>query len=576
MQFLSRQLVGILLGTLLIGVGLAGCSTLTRAPAAPAAPPAADQPSPVVVSTWSADSLYDLLVGEIAGQRAQPDAALAAYLRQARALRDPALAARATRIAWYVRQPDKIRAAASLWAELAPEDPEANTNAVLGLIQGGEIEAAAPLLDRLLSSAGQPVRFNFVVQYAQESDPVIRARIGALLANLSVTHPENTRLWFARAALADINGDPIGALALAQRARALNPDHPATLELEGRLLAATGASTAARKLLRNATRKFPRERDLRLAYLRTLLEANRGRDAKRELENMLLIWPEDGDLVMSLALLEWETGHPDSARQRFVALAESGYREDEAWFYAGRIAVAQQRHGDAAGYFQNVRGPQFLQAQVQVAYAWQKTGRLADARALIAALRQQAPESAPQLYVAESELLWRADAGAEAFAVIDRALAVNPTDNDLRYARAMTAERLGRIEVTEADLRTILAVQPNNAMVLNALGYTLADRTDRTDEARTLIERALALSPDDPAIVDSMGWVLFRQGKTAEAIGWLQRALSLVPDAEIAAHLGEALWANGQHRAARQIWQRARALDPENNTLRQTIRRLDQ
>ncbi len=528
-----------------------------------------------MVSTWSADTLYDLLVGEVAGQRAHLDTALDAYLRQAHALRDPALAARATRIAWYARQPEKIRAAASLWAELAPQDPEANANAVMGLIQSGEIEAAAPLLERLLSSAGQPVRFNFIVQFAQESDPVMRARIGELLANLSATHPENARLWLARAALADINGDRIGALALAQRARALDPNHPATLELAGRLLAATGASTAARKLLRNATRKFPRERDLRLAYLRTLLEANRGRDAKSELENMLLIWPEDGDLAMSLALLEWETGHPDSARQRFVALAENGYREDEAWFYAGRIAVAQRRHDDAAGYFQNVRGPQFLQAQVQVAYAWQKTGRLADARALIVALRQQAPEAAPQLYVAESELLWRADAGDEALAVLDRALAVDPTDNDVRYAHAMAAERLGRIDITEADLRTILAVQPDNAMVLNALGYTLADRTDRHDEARTLIERALTLAPEDPAIVDSMGWVLFRQGKTVEAIGWLRRAFALIPDAEIAAHLGEALWANGQHRAARQIWQRARALDPENNALRRTIERLD-
>ncbi len=574
MQPAARPSAGLLVAAFLampVLALLAGC----QSPGTPAAPlaAAATAPPAEAVSTWSAGTLGDLLVAEVAGQRGQLDTAFAAYLRQARATRDPALAARATRIAWYGRQPAQIRDAALLWSELAPQDPEANANAVMGLVQNGEIEAAYPLLDRLLADQRQPVRFNFIVQYAQEADAPGRARVRDLLATLSTRHPGQPRLWLARSALADMDGDAPAALEMARHARELEPDNPAAIELEGRLLAATGDTAAARRLLRQGTREFPRERDLRLSYLRVLLEAGRGNDARRELNDMLAIWPEDGDLAMSLALVEWEMGEPDAARRRFVALAEAGYREDETWFYAGRVAAAQRRHEDAASYFQNVRGTRFLAAQVQVAHAWQRLGRLPDARALIATLRAQAPESAAQLYVAESELLWRAGDDAGALALLEQALANTPGDVELRYARALAAERVDRLDVTEADLRALLAASPDNPTLLNALGYTLADRTDRHEEALALIERALALAPNDPAIIDSMGWVLHRLGRHDEAITWLKRAWALSPDPEIGAHLGEVLWAAGKHREARRAWDRALAVDPDNTALKRTLER---
>ncbi|MFZ5722284.1 MAG: tetratricopeptide repeat protein [Pseudomonadota bacterium] len=556
---------------------LAACSSLpAERPAAGAAttPPAATAAPAVVPGTWSADTLYDLLLGEVAGQRDRLDEALAAYLRQAHALRDPALAARATRIAWYARQPERIREASTLWAELAPQDPEANANAVMGLIQAGAIEEATPLLDRLLADPAVPVRFNFILQYAQSAEPDMRARLTALLAGLSTRHPGHARLLLARAALAELAGQYDEALALVERARELEPDDAVSIELEGRLLAATGRADAARRRLQDGRERFPDDRDLRLTHLRVLLEQARGDDARRELTDMQRRWPDDGDLALSLAMVEWETGHPARAKQLFIELAESGYREDEAWNYAGRVALAEGHYEEAAGYFQNVRGAQFVAAQVQVAYAWQKLGRLADARALIASLRRQTPEAASQLYVAESELLARAGDAAGARALLDQALATLPDDDDLRYARAMAAERLGQLDVVEADLRLLLAEHPDNAMLLNALGYTLADRTTRYAEAQALIEQALALAPDDPAIIDSMGWVLFRLGRVEEAVPWLRRAYALSPDPEIAAHLGEALWTLGKRREAKRIWERARIVDPDNAALQRTLERL--
>lgn len=586
MKNTMRQRIRLPVG-ILASLILSGCQSLagvdTAAPGetviSEKVAPAPPAPAPVKTSTWSADTLADLMIAEVAGQRGQLDLALEAYWRQAQRLQSAELAARATRIAWFARQPDIARDASLLWAELTPADAEANANAVMGLIQTGAIEAAAPLLDRLLKDTSQPVRFNYLVQYARESDPALRQRVSDLLAGLSVEHPQYARLWLARAALAEISGDLAESLALARKARALDPDHPGTLELEGRLLLALGETEEARTLLKKASQRFPRERDLRLTYLRALLDAGRGEEARHALTDMLGQWPDDGDLAMSLALVEWETGDADAARTRMVRLAEAGYREQEAWMYAGRIAAGQRRFSEAATYFQNVRGPGFLQAQIQVAYAWQRLGRTEDALVLIRNLRHQVPESATTLYVAESEILWRSDQGEASLALLtaaltDESVLLRQQDRDIRYARAMAAERLGQIVLFESDLRTLLASSPENPMLLNALGYTLADRTDRYEEARELIARAVALSPDDPAILDSMGWVQFRLGNYKEAILWLRRAYSLSPDGEIAAHLGEALWSNGEKREARSIWKRALAREPDHPILLRTLERL--
>ncbi|MCL4722302.1 MAG: tetratricopeptide repeat protein, partial [Gammaproteobacteria bacterium] len=355
----------------------------------------------------------------------------------------------------------------------------------------------------------------------------------------------------------------------------LEPGHPPAWTLNGRLLAALDQPRQARSVLKEGSRRFPADRELRLTFLGTLLEQGRAREARRELREMMQRWPDDRDLSFSLALLEWESGDTFDAERRMVTLAESGHREDEAWFNAGRIAASRRDYISAAGYFQNVTGPQYLTAQTQVAFAWENAGRIDDALALIHHLRQMEPEAAGQLYLAESEILARNGQAERALAVLDAAVADMPELDVILYARALAAERAGRIDRAEADLRLLLERQPDNPMVLNALGYTLADRSDRHEEALGYIERALRFGPEDPAILDSMGWVLFRLGRLDEAITWLRRAHAISRDVEISAHLGEALWQAGKRREARAIWKRARLIDPDNRALRRTIERLD-
>ncbi len=528
----------------------------------------------VVPSTWTADTLYDLLLGEVAGQRDDVDAALNAYLRQTQQLRDPLLAERAARIAWYSRDSARIRKATLLWVDLAPDDPDANANAVMGLIQAGDIEAAGPMLDKLLANTQVRIRFSVILQYAQVSDAAVRARLAVFLEEHAKRYPQHAALALARAQLADMRGQSAEALLLVQQSRVIEPDVAEAIELEGRLLAASGENRRALKLLARGSKRFPADRDLRLTHLRLLLENNQADRARDELTSMRARWPDDGDLTMSLALVEWETGHADRAKALLVELADTGYREDDAWNYAGRVAMSESKFDEAISYFQNVRGPQFLTAQIQIAYALQQTNRLPEARRLLTALRAQAPEAATQLSVAESDLLARSGDAAGALALINNELDKSPIDPDLRYARAMAAERVGQLELVESDLRSLLVEHPRNAMVLNALGYTLADRTDRYDEALQLIERALSLSPEDPAILDSMGWVLFRLGRAEEAENYLRRAWALSQDAEIAAHLAEVLWKLGKKHEARALLKRAAAKEPDHAVLKATIHRL--
>jgi len=214
-----------------------------------------------------------------------------------------------------------------------------------------------------------------------------------------------------------------------------------------------------------------------------------------------------------------------------------------------------------------VDGSNATDAAVRIARLHAAGGDVSRARDMLQQLRDQMPDDAVTLYLIEGEMLREHDAEQQAMAVYDQAVAARPDDPDLRYARAMVAVGLDRVELLESDLRHILAQDPEHADALNALGYTLADRTDRLAEAKELIEQALALKPDEPAIMDSMGWVLYRMGDPQAAEPYLRQALDLVFDPEIAAHLGEVLWALGRKDEARAIWDRALEADPEHEYL---------
>ncbi|MBI3171606.1 MAG: tetratricopeptide repeat protein [Hydrocarboniphaga effusa] len=220
-------------------------------------------------------------------------------------------------------------------------------------------------------------------------------------------------------------------------------------------------------------------------------------------------------------------------------------------------------------------GDQVIDAAVHRAVLLGKLDRLEESRSLLAGMREQLPGLATRFYLAEGEILLDQGRGGEALAMYLRALNESPNNTDLLYGRSLVHERMAKTELAETDLRAILAADPDDARAMNALGYMLTVHTQRLDEARKLIARALELSPGDAAVIDSMGWVEFRLGKVQEARTLLEEAFNKAKDPEIAAHLGEVLWTLGDKERARAIWDAARVKDPEHPVLKETVERLE-
>jgi tetratricopeptide (TPR) repeat protein len=286
-------------------------------------------------------------------------------------------------------------------------------------------------------------------------------------------------------------------------------------------------------------------------------------------------YPDDDELRYSLALVCLEAKAWDEAAGYLHDLVERGAHVDSAHLNLGRIA--EERDDPQAAldeYAQVGPGTDFLAAQLRLADILVSNGKSADAAKALAEARDNQPDYAVQLYLIETEALVNNDKLAQASHVLGKALQQFPDDINLLYTRAMLAEKRDDLPQMEKDLRAIIQREPNNAMALNALGYTLSDRTTRYAEAKALIEKAHALTPDDPAVLDSLGWVNYRLGNLDAAEGYLRKALERFPDQEVAAHLGEVLWANGKQREARQVWSKFLQEQPDSPLLRSTVLRV--
>jgi tetratricopeptide (TPR) repeat protein len=306
-----------------------------------------------------------------------------------------------------------------------------------------------------------------------------------------------------------------------------------------------------------------------------LVEQDRMDDAKAEFSSLVQQYPEDDDLRYSLALVCLEAKAWNEAKGYLEDLIARDSHVDSAHLNLGRIAEEQNDpQGALIEYAKVGPGNDFLPAQLRQADILIDNGRTAEAQRKLAAERDEQPDYAIQLYLIEAETLSANNQGDKAWSVLHQALEQYPDDLNLLYTRAMQAEKRNDLAQMEKDLRTIIKRDPDNAMALNALGYTLSDRTTRYAEAKALIEQAHQISPEDPAVLDSLGWVNYRLGNLDEAERLLRQALERFPDQEVAAHLGEVLWANGKQREARQIWGKFLKEQPDSPTLRGTIKRL--
>jgi Flp pilus assembly protein TadD len=539
--------------------------------AAPAAPgPRANLPEQELTEPI----LYELLLAEIALKRGSEGLAAQIYAELARKTKDPRIARRAVEVAGAARMPQYALEAARAWHEADPQSLQALQTLAGLLVSARKVDEAEPYLAKLLSSEGVAAANGFMQMgrlLAGNPDKAANLRV---VRNLAAKYPDLPQAHFAVAQAALAAEDEKTALAEARRAGELQPgwEVPAIFEaqvLQRRSPAEASASLAA------FLAKYPAAREARLAYARVLVGERKFAEARTQFETLLAAHPKNPDVVYAVALLAAQLKDYATAEKNLRRLLDMGFRDPNGVrFTLGQIAEEQKQWQAAIDWYQSIeRGDQYFASRLRVASVMAKQGKLEEARAYLRNV-DAGGEQQVQLLIAEAQLLRDAKRDREAFDLLGKALAAQPNQPELLYDHALTAERLERFDVLEDNLRKLIQIRPDHAHAHNALGYSFADRNVHLAEARKLIERALELSPDDSFIIDSLGWVLYRQGDLKGAEAQLRRAYLGRADGEIGAHLGEVLWMMGRRDDAARIWDEALKNHPDNETLQKTVKRL--
>jgi len=564
-----------LCAALLCAAGLAAADTKTDPlEGAGAGTASATQPSAAPApGELDSDLVYAVLVAELAGRSGDMAMAFTHYLHAAQLARDPKMAELAVRAALAGEDADGAGRAAALWLTLEPDSVGAHQLAALLRIKAKDREGALTHLARVVELSGSDAGTGYthaigiVARAETESERV------TLMQSLVELDADNPDAQYALAMVAAAAERAEVAEAAARRALELRPDWNKPRIFLVRLLLSEGKREQARTLLEDYVAAAPEDLALRMLYGQFLVEEKEYSTARTEFERLLSTQPKEPDVLFAVGILSLQLDDVDAARIYFTRLYQTGQRRNEAAYYLGQVEERAEHPAAALDWYAKAGGTNETEAQVRIAVIQAKQGQVSRSREIIQRLRDQSPDNAQSLYLVEAEILDQVGRQDDAMAVYDAALAAFPDNADLLYARAMYAVKRDRLDRAESDLRRIIAAEPDHADALNALGYTLADRSDRYQEARELIEKAHQLKPEEPAILDSMGWVNYRLGNYEAAIDYLRRALAIMKDGEIAAHLGEVLWAMGRHDEAWQVWDAALKDHPEHAYLLEVVSR---
>ena len=522
---------------------------------------------------YDGETLANVLAAEMAAQRGDLETSARYYARAARQVESPRVRARATRLASYIQDHDLTVEMATLWLALEPAS-EALELAALAEIGLGQPERATAHIERLLDDYPDASLVR-LVRNARGLDPMGTEGLLETLGMLTERYPEQAPLWHARALHLRQQERHADALEATERALALTPDNSDLQLLRAQLLHEAGEVDEALTHASRLVEAQPDSRRARILYVQLLLEDARDEQAYAELQELARRHPRDQDLRYSLALYGLEFEAFDTARRLLEELLDEGYRPDEVRLQLARLAEEEDQPEEALEHYLEVRDPQYrLEAGIQAARLAHEMGDARRAGEILGNLRTEFPRQEPMLYAAEAEMLLGRDMLDASIEILDEALAEVPDNRDLRYARALTLERLDRVDEALDELAHILEQYPDDPHALNARGYILTDRTDRHEEALEYIERALALKPDNPAIQDSKGWALFHLGRPEEALEYLERAWNAYPDGEVGAHVVEVLWHLERRDEARAFWEKAWEEDPDSRHLEDVRKRL--
>ncbi len=521
--------------------------------------------------SFEAPTLYALLVAELAGQRGMPKITVRNYVQEAERTKDINIAKHATQLAERYRDPNSRLKAALIWAELEPDNPKPNSIAAAELVRRGNIERAQPLLKSALTNHTL-IAVDALAERAQQMSQQERSDYLTLLDQLLQLNPDQPKLLYTKASLLRFDADLTPALTLTQQALDLSPQFDRAILLEADLQARSGHLDTALGHLREELNRSD-HKQIRTLYTRLLLQKGQFDAASQQAELLNTNYPNDHNLQFYLGALMLENNQIEQSEHYFQQLAQQFGTNSTLHYYLGRIAQIKQLRDEALSHYQQIGdSPYLMAAMSEVAKLLDHPDDESQLRQIYRSSRDKNPAQSATLFAMEAGWLAEQQRQQQALLVYSEGLQQHPDNTQLLYNRSMLYEQIDRLDAMEKDLRQLLKIEPNNATALNALGYSLTDRTDRHAEALELIRQALKLKPDDPAILDSMGWVQYNLGDYKLALEYLLRAFDTFPDPEIASHLGQVYWKLGQQDSARQVWNSALQQHPDSPLIREAMR----
>lgn len=536
----------------------------------------AEEVAPPPAQGLTSEFIYKYLVGEVAGQRGDIALASSIFYDLAKNTRDARLAERAARAAVYGNQQQLALRSAGLWAELDPKSIEAQQAMAQLLLGDGNLEEARPYLEKLLvaddTRANGFLYLNGILSRHPDKDAALE-----LIQTLATPYPKQAEARLAVAHLALNAGQHQLAIQELSAAESLRPGWEASAALHGEVLLRESPEKAL-KFYKDYLKKYPEASNTRLTYAKLLVNEKKLDEARVQFTKLADTVQENPEMAVVVGLLAGQLGDYVEADKYFKQALEHGYKEPEQlYLYLGQSAEKQKHNADAYAWYKQVQSDELrFDAQLRIAALLASENKLTEARQLLHSIPNMTSEQEAIALQVEANLLVQDKQHEEAYAILDRAINTLPNTPEMIYDFAMLAEKVQRFDVMEQQLRKLILLKPDFAQAYNALGYTLADRNERLDEAASLIAKALELSPNDHYILDSMGWVQYRLGMLEEAADYLRRAYSEQTDPEIAAHLGEVLWQQGKREEALKTWEEALRAHPDNEVLINTTKKFHQ
>lgn len=559
----------------LAAIVINGCAGTPEKQQEPAAPVASDvsikkelPPRSETKTEIDQDVLFMLMSAEIAGQRGQYDLAYEGYLEAAKRVKDPKPAERAAMIAMYLKDAKKLRKSLALWLKKEPRNPVARKLAVLASLKEGAPQKTQEHLAAMF--AGDPAGFEASVMElaaALQSEGKLSA-LYAALDGFAAKKPGQASVYYLQAVIAkQMKNDALAEQKVAEALK-FQPDWDKALIFQAQLAVLAGDMPKAVDYLRGVYKRYPDNEKVSKTLTQLLIKSGNYEEAGKIYQQSVDKDPKDFESWLALALVNMQADRDDDAERILKKLlAEDEWRE-QARFYFGKLEEKRENVKKALNWYDQVKAEPFaFEAGIASVNLLVQDKQFEDALTRLQAMRSEYPKERLRITVMTAELFNQQKRYQEAFDLLTDALVEMPDSTDLLYTRSLVAERLGKYGELEADLKKILAGNPDHAQALNALGYTLLEFPNRLAEAEKYLLRALTLQPDEPVIMDSYGWLLFKQGHADKALGYLEKAYARQKENEIAAHLAEALWSLGRRAEAMSVFDKAFKSAPEDEYL---------